>query len=117
MQFNDLLREFNIPIKEDSIPKKQLLKYQIGINESFLSACDDVSKKQGIEQKIRELNKIHSQEMLRENSLITNDRRELMDLIDDLLDMIQNPYLKISKDQLIQKLKSYKQQLDILDNQ
>jgi hypothetical protein len=55
--------------------------------------------------------------MLRENSLITNDRRELMDLIDDLLDMIQNPYLKISKDQLIQKLKSYKQQLDILDNQ
>jgi hypothetical protein len=115
MKFEDLLKEYGVVIEDETTPKSKLLKLQISINETFLSACDDITKKDGVEKQIRSLNKIHKQELLGESSLITNDRRELLDLIDDLLDMINNPHIKLSREQLVDKLNSYREQLKVLE--
>jgi len=115
MKFKDLLKEYGLIITEETVPKKKLIKLQLGINDSFLSACDEITKKNGLEKKIKALNELLSKELIGESALISNDKKELLMLIDDLLDMINNPHIKLSKDQLIAKLKNYREQLGVLE--
>jgi hypothetical protein len=115
MKFEDLLREYNLDIKKQPISRKELLKFQIHLNESFLTAGDEITNKNIIGPKIKALNEQYTQELHGNGVGITNNKRELLDLIDDLLDMIGNPSLKLSREQLIAKLQGYREQLRILE--